>query len=82
MLDRAVSGEHAGDESLRAAVRKASGKPRLWLFGHIHEGAGAARVRFGARADPATACVNAANANPGIAKRLVHGPIAIELERP
>jgi hypothetical protein len=82
VLDRATGGEEAGDDSLRTAVRRATRKPRLWLFGHIHEGAGAARVRFGTRADPATVLVNAANANPGIARRLIQGPVMIEVEMP
>lgn len=47
----------------------------------IHEAAGAARVRFGARADPATTLLNAANANPGRARRLVLGAVVVDLER-
>ena len=43
LLDRTYSGVHAGDEQLRSAVKKKRSKPALWLFGHIHEGAGAAR---------------------------------------
>ena len=82
VLDRANSGEDAGDDSLRSAVRRSREKPRLWLFGHIHEGAGAARVRFGVRSDGATTLVNAANANPGPAKRLIKGPVVIDFERP
>jgi hypothetical protein len=122
LLDRTSSGDEAGDESLRSAVRKSRDKPRVWLCGHIHEGAGACRVRcarcsstlpreplvwrdederereprmsivrragaawvrrgrFGARQDGATTLVNAANANPGAATRLVSGPIVMDLE--
>ena len=80
VLDKTYTGEDAGDDSLRKAVKDARDKPRVWLFGHIHEGAGAARVRFGARRDDATTLVNAANANPGPAKRLVTGPVVLELE--
>ncbi len=82
ILDKATSGEEAGDDSLRTAVRRAPRKPRLWLFGHIHEGAGAARARFGTRADAATVLVNAANANPGMARRLIQGPVVIDVEKP
>ena len=38
------------------------------------------RVRFGKRA-PATVCVNAANANPGLARRLVLGALLVDLHR-
>ena len=65
-----------------AQVRRSRDKPRVWLFGHIHESAGACRVRFGARSDGATTLVNAANANPGQAKRLILGPIVLDLEVP
>ena len=82
VLDRATSGEAVGDESLRAAARKARVKPSLWCFGHIHEGTGAARVRFGTRADDATTLVNAANANPGMARKLVIGPVVVDFELP
>ena len=82
LLDRTNGGEFAGDDSLRTAVRKAKDKPRLWLFGHIHEAAGAARVRLGSRSDGATTLLNAANANPGIARRLITGAVAVDLEVP
>ncbi len=81
VLDRCASGVNAGSESLRAAVKHARAKPRLWICGHIHESGGAARVRFGTRADCATTVINAANANPGPAKSLVLGPILVEMER-
>ena len=80
LLDKCNSGENAGDESIRSAVRKARDKPALWLFGHIHEAAGAARVRLGSRADGATVLLNAANANPGPARKLVKGPVVVDLE--
>ena len=80
VLDRAIGSGNVGDESLRKAVRRLSVKPRLWLCGHIHEAAGAARIRFGKGVE-ATTVVNAANANPGRARRLIHGPIQIDLER-
>ena len=82
LLDRTNGGEFAGDDSLRTAVRRAKDKPRLWLFGHIHEAAGAARVRLGSRSDGATTLLNAANANPGIARRLITGAVAVDLEVP
>ena len=79
VLDRCTGGKRAGSGCLRTAVERATTSPRLWLCGHIHEAAGAERVRFG-RGARATVCVNAANANPGLAKRLVLGPIVIDLE--
>ena len=81
VLDRCIGGKRAGSRCLRSAVERAVAAPRLWLCGHIHEGAGAERVRFGKGAT-ATVCVNAANANPGLAKRLVLGPLVVELELP
>ena len=74
---------------LRGAVERASGRPRLWLCGHIHESSGAELTRFRSRRggrDAGTVCstlvANAANANPGLAKRLVSGPMRIELRGP
>ena len=53
----------------------------MWLCGHIHEASGAERVRFG-RGAAATVVVNAANANPGLAKRLVLGPVVVDVNKP
>jgi Icc-related predicted phosphoesterase len=80
ILDACISGQHAGSDCLRKAVEKGATKPRVWLCGHIHEAAGAERVRFG-RGVPATVVVNAANANPGLAKRLVLGPVVVDLRK-
>ena len=41
VLDRCYNGDRAGSRFLRDAVTASLHKPRLWLFGHIHEGAGA-----------------------------------------
>ena len=78
--DRCGSGECAGSAYLRQLVQKAASKPALWLCGHIHEDRGAASVRFGGAEDErATVVINAANANHGIARRCVAGPVVIDL---
>ncbi|KAL1520102.1 hypothetical protein AB1Y20_023575 [Prymnesium parvum] len=79
ILDRCIGGKRVGSPCLRRAVRQSRAPPRLWLFGHIHEAAGAEVARFGRDAQ-ATACVNACNANPGLAKRLVVGPLVVDLQ--
>jgi len=79
VLDRCGSGAHAGSSYLRKLVERAEVKPALWLCGHIHEDRGIARVCFGDEQQP-TVVVNAANANPGIARRLVQGALVIDLE--
>jgi Icc-related predicted phosphoesterase len=38
ILDRTATGDQAGCEALRAAVRRV--RPRLHVFGHIHDGHG------------------------------------------
>ena len=69
--------------------------PSLWLCGHIHESRGAIRHSFAQHnndnkgsttnhqyhdgGDRETLVVNVANANCGIAKRLDHGPVVLEL---
>ena len=79
IVDRCGSGECAGSVYLRTLVQKAAEKPALWLCGHIHEDRGGARVRFGGVDDErVTVVVNAANANHGIARRCVRGPIVID----
>jgi len=84
VLDTCGSGEHGGSTYLRGLVQRAAVKPALWLCGHIHEGRGAACVHFsrasivGEESLP-TVVINAANANPGIARKLVHGAVVIDL---
>ena len=65
--------------------------PSLWLCGHIHESRGAIRHAFGSSTtspsnnqndgadSEETLVLNAANANSGIAKRLEHGPVVLQL---
>ena len=110
-----AGGDLGGCSALRSSVEAAEAKPRLWLCGHIHEGRGAARVRFGERlrsarppssgggaaplpaaeatlrerrgaeggagaaAPESTVVVNAASANSGMAKRLLHGATVVTL---
>jgi hypothetical protein len=57
------------------------GPPSLWLVGHIHEGRGVARRQFGRHKDNETLVINAANANPGRATHLTHGPVVVRLEK-
>jgi predicted phosphodiesterase len=77
-LDRTFTGKHAGSQFLTKTVRNMGDKaPRLWLCGHIHEGRGITKRRFGSRE---TLVVNAANANEGRASHLEHGPVVIRLE--
>eukprot|EP00965_Chrysotila_dentata_P169281 5590693-Pleurochrysis_carterae.AAC.1 len=90
--DACMRGTHVGCPTLRYAVEVAHAKPRLWLCGHIHEAAGAERVWFrppkGAKRGrfpvntalaTDTVVVNAANANDGMATKLVRGPLVIDL---
>jgi len=81
ILDRCESGALAGCSYLRSSVEKMAGKspPRLWLCGHIHESRGHKYVRFGHPGTPETLVINAANANPGIACALIHGPVVTDL---
>lgn len=78
VLDRCYDGELAGCTTLRTAVESSPHKPRLWLCGHIHESRGAVRCRFGALPD-ATVVVNAASANSGVARKLLHGATVVTL---
>lgn len=80
ILDRCESGALAGCSYLRSSVEKMPGNPpKLWLCGHIHESRGHKFVRFGPSGTPETLVVNAANANPGIACALIHGPLVTDL---
>jgi len=80
ILDRCESGALAGCSYLRSSVEKMAEKPpMLWVCGHIHEARGSKWTRFGGTGTPETLVVNAANANPGIACALIHGPVIAEL---
>lgn len=68
VLDRTVVGEDVGCEELRDAI--AIVKPRLHVFGHIHEAYGARRVGE-------TLCVNASNCT--LAYQPDNPPIVVEL---
>ena len=88
LLDRCYSGKHAGSATLRKGVERMASKsrspPMLWLCGHIHEARGALRYDFSGGtsvSSPAeTLIVNAAQANSGMARRLDHGPLVLQLE--
>jgi len=79
IVDRCGSGEHGGSPYLRALMSRAAVKPALWICGHIHEARGAAVVHFGRGGHERTVVLNAANANSGIARRLVHGAVVVDL---
>ena len=82
ILDKCISGKHAGSRRIRGAVEHMIGlPPKLWLCGHIHEGRGFERVQFGRNRDihRETMIINAANANHGRANRLINGPTIIDI---
>jgi predicted phosphodiesterase len=80
LLDKCYSGGHAGSVTLRKAVEKMkTGPPVLWLCGHIHEARGILRHDFGGDQAPETLIINAANANPGMAEKIDHGPVVLQL---
>lgn len=59
VLDRTADGLDVGGESLLAAVRRV--RPRLHLFGHVHEGRGLAAGAYG----PGTLAANVAAVDTG-----------------
>ena len=69
ILDRNCAGEHAGCEDLRRTVERI--KPRLHIFGHIHEG-------YGVEERDGTVFVNACLLDERY--RLAHGPIVVDLD--
>ena len=71
--------QRAGSMPLRHAVESSPNQPALWLCGHIHEGRGAVWYPFRKDDNEPTVGVNAANANTGRARRLVTGPVLIDL---
>jgi hypothetical protein len=68
VLDQVDGGEHLGCEELR--IRLATVKPRLHVFGHIHDAYGTAQSRT-------TVYVNACNCNE--AYRGINRPIVVDL---
>ncbi len=68
VLDQVGAGEHLGCEELRA--RLAAVRPRLHVFGHIHDGHGVATAG-------GTVCVNASVCDERY--RPVHPPIVVDL---
>eukprot|EP00543_Licmophora_paradoxa_P005548 CAMPEP_0202443670 /NCGR_PEP_ID=MMETSP1360-20130828/2868_1 /ASSEMBLY_ACC=CAM_ASM_000848 /TAXON_ID=515479 /ORGANISM="Licmophora paradoxa, Strain CCMP2313" /LENGTH=169 /DNA_ID=CAMNT_0049059407 /DNA_START=30 /DNA_END=536 /DNA_ORIENTATION=- len=87
VLDYTYSGQRAGSIPLRKSIDESPTKPCLMLSGHIHEGRGARWHTFYNRPPRpgsehlmrSTYVVNAANANSGRARRLVNGPVVLEL---
>jgi Icc-related predicted phosphoesterase len=86
VLDYTYHDQRAGSNALRYCVEASADKPSLWLCGHIHEGRGAMRYSFadknprpGQPPIDQTYVVNAATANEGKARKLVNGPVLIDL---
>lgn len=77
ICDQTYRKERVGSLTLRHAVESSDVPPALWLCGHIHEGRGAVWHSFSSSAS--TVVVNAANANSGKARRVVTGPVVIDL---
>jgi len=66
--DLMVSGEHVGCDDLLDALRRV--KPRLHVFGHIHEG-------YGTSHEGETTCVNASTCDVGY--RPVNAPVVVDV---
>jgi predicted phosphodiesterase/predicted RNA-binding protein with PIN domain len=84
ILDRTYHNQNAGSQVLRQSLEAAIDKPALWLCGHIHEGRGIlshtfTKEKVSQKKFPSTVVVNAATANEGKAKCILHGPILIDL---
>ena len=80
ILDKCLSGDRAGSSLIRSAVEHMKGlPPKLWAFGHIHEGRGSIKKTFGKGHDRETVLINAANANPGRAHQLEYGPVVVDI---
>ena len=79
-LDKCLNGRHAGSAFLNRVVYGMSSDrpPRVWFCGHIHEGRGMTRKRFGKGRD--TIIINASNANPGRASHISHGPVLVKVD--
>jgi Icc-related predicted phosphoesterase len=75
-----MGGRPVGCAVIRRGVeRMKGGPPFLWLCGHIHEGRGSTRHSFVNGNNRETLVINAANANPGKAEFLEHGPVVVNL---
>ena len=68
ILDRTYDGQHVGCEDLKRTVEDK--RPKLHVFGHIHEGYGVERAA-------ATTFVNASLCD--LSYRAVHAPVVMEL---
>eukprot|EP00980_Cylindrotheca_fusiformis_P004141 scaffold902_cov147-Cylindrotheca_fusiformis.AAC.6 len=78
ILDKTHDKKNAGSAFLSKVVRSMKDNaPKVWLCGHIHEGRGMKKHRFGS---VETTVVNAANANSGRATQLAHGPVIVRIE--
>jgi len=75
ILDTTYQNKRAGSIPLRIALEtnRALNSSRLWLLGHIHEAAGATFVED-------TLFINAANANPGRATRIVRSHVSLDID--
>lgn len=79
ILDRCVTGKHAGSQTLVKGVQQmTNGPPLLWMCGHIHEGRGVVRNTVFCL-NKETIVINAANANSGRAARLDYGPVVVHM---
>ena len=79
ILDRCLTGKHAGSKTLlKGAQAMTGGPPFLWLCGHIHESRGVVRHTVFCM-NQETTIINAANANSGIASHLEYGPVVLRL---
>jgi len=80
LLDECLTGHGAGSAPIRRQVeRMKAAPPVLWACGHIHEARGMVRHQFCAARE--TLVVNAANANAGMAERIAHSPVVVDLIR-
>mmetsp|Transcript_93547 Transcript_93547/g.260481 ORF Transcript_93547/g.260481 Transcript_93547/m.260481 type:complete len:347 (+) Transcript_93547:89-1129(+) len=84
--DRTLDGLHVGSVRLRDAVAALKRRPKVWFFGHIHEGFGATWQGLEEGAGPSVEnseqvlCANVAMANDGRAKLLKRPPTVVDIE--
>jgi len=86
ILDANTRGHHCGSQRVRAAVEALKLRPKLWLFGHIHEAYGAMKTTFPSlrtrqEGIENTLCVNASMANDGFATEILatRPPMVVDL---